>query len=75
LNLLDDLALAREASLFFFREEHAVVGSDDEDAAAAANELAVISQSLLDLGRQTGGPWEIVSDAAVIDSNVHVRSF
>ena len=68
---VDDLSLGGKASLIVFREDALVVDSDVEDAAASAHDLTVDSQFLLDLGRQTGGPRQIVSDAAVVDSYVH----
>jgi hypothetical protein len=69
--LLDDLALGGEAALFFLGEELPVIGGDDEDAAGAAHELGLDAEVLPDLGRQTGGAGEVVSNAAVVDSNVH----
>ena len=65
--LVDDLALAREAPFLLLGEERLVVGGDDEDAAGAADELGVDAELFLDLGRQTGGPREVVSNAAVVD--------
>jgi hypothetical protein len=52
-------------------EDPLVVDGDDEDAAAAADDLRVDAQLSLDLSRQTGGSGEVVSNAAVIDSDVH----
>jgi len=68
---VDDLALRREAAFFFFIEDLPVVDGDDEDAAAAADDLAVEAELFPDFSRQTGGSREVVSNAAVIDSNVH----
>jgi hypothetical protein len=56
------------------REDAFVVRGDVEDAAAPTNDLGVDAQLFLDLSRQTGGSRKIVSDAAVIDSNVHIAS-
>lgn len=70
---LDHFRFRRKPSLFPLGEQLLVVGGDDEDAAAAANELAVEAQFLLDLSRQTGGSGKVVSNAAVVDSNVHSR--
>src|SRR5512142_3167852 len=69
--LIDDFLLARKAPFVLLGKDRLVVGRDDEDPAAAANELAVDSQFLLDLSRQTGGSGKVVSDAAVIDSDFH----
>jgi hypothetical protein len=57
-----------------FGEEALVVDGDDEDPAASANDLAVDAEFAFDLSRQTGGSGEIVSNAAVVDSYVHVMS-
>jgi hypothetical protein len=51
--------------------DHLVIDCHDEDTAAAANELAVDTEVLLDLSRQTGGSGKVVSNAAIVDSNVH----
>jgi len=67
----DDLRLGREPALFLLGEKLLVVDRDDEDAAAAADELRFEPEGLFDLGRQTGGPGEVVSNSAVVDSNVH----
>ena len=48
-----------------------IVDGHDEDAAAAADELTVDSELFLDFSRQTGGSREVVSNAAVVDPNVH----
>jgi hypothetical protein len=69
--LVDDLALCRKSPLILFGEELLIVGADDEDAAGAAHELGLDAELLPDLGRQTGGPGKVVSNAAVVDSNVH----
>jgi hypothetical protein len=68
---LDDLALGGKATFFAFREEGLIADADDEDAAAAADELTIEAEAVFDGGRQTGGPREVVSNAAVIDSNGH----
>ena len=72
---LDDLAFGGEPALFLLREELPVVHAHDEDAARAADELTLVSEGSFDLGRQTGGPGKVVSNAAVIDSNVHEEPF
>lgn len=50
-----------------------IIRGDEEDPAAAAHDLAVDSELFLDLSRQTGGSGEVVSNAAVVDANVHVE--
>jgi len=53
-------------------EEQAAVGFDFEDAAGGFDELHFrIRERVADLGRQTGGPWLIVSDDAVFDRDSH----
>jgi hypothetical protein len=69
---LEDLRLLWEPSLLVLREEARVVDGNDEDPAAAADDLAVDAEFAFDLSRQTGGSGEIVSNAAVVDSNVHI---
>jgi hypothetical protein len=69
--LIEDLALGGESSLFLLGEDLFSVDGDDEDSAAAADDLAVDAELSFDLSRQTGGSGEVVSNSAVIDSNVH----
>lgn len=73
-NRVDDLALRREPAFVVFRVDPLVPDEDVEDAAASADQLRVVPEPRLDLGRQTGGPGEIVSDAAVVDDDVHFVS-
>jgi hypothetical protein len=70
-HLVENLALGREAAFLFLREDDFAVDRDDEDSAAAADDFAVDPEFALDLSRQTGGSWEVVSNAAVVDSNMH----
>jgi hypothetical protein len=67
----ENLALSRESSLVAFREDLFPIDRHDEDASAAADDLAVDRIFSFDLSRQTGGSGEVVSNAAVVDSNVH----
>jgi hypothetical protein len=68
---LDDLFLVREASLVVLGENLLIAGDDLEDAAAAADELRLDAELRFDFGRQTGGPRKVVSNAAVMDGDVH----
>jgi hypothetical protein len=70
----DDLALVGKAAGLVLRIDANVAGKHVEDAAAAANQFRIVPQLRLDLGRQTGGPREIVSDAAVVNDDVHFVS-
>ena len=71
---VDDLALVGEASLVVFREDLLLTREHVEDASASADELRVCSELRLDLGRQTGGPGQVVSNAAVMDDDLHFGS-
>ena len=62
---------AAESVFVVFREDLLPVNHDVEDAAAPADQFRVESQFRLDLGRQTGGPGEVVSLHAVTDLDVH----
>ena len=66
-----DLGFGGEPARFLLGEDGAVVGGHDEDAAASADELTLDSQLLLERGGQTGRAGEVVSNAAVIDPDVH----
>jgi len=68
---LDDFLLGRKAPFVVLREEALLVDRDVEDPAAATHELTFDAELFLDLSRQTGGSGEIVSDAAIIDPNLH----
>jgi hypothetical protein len=59
----------REAPELPLREDQLVAGLDLEDAALAANELGMQAELALDLSRQTGGSWVVVSARAVLDGN------
>jgi hypothetical protein len=72
-HFVENLALGREAAFLFLREDGFAVDRDDEDSSAAADDFAVDPEFPFDLSRQTGGSWEVVSNAAVVDSNVHIN--
>jgi hypothetical protein len=69
--LVEDLALRRKPPLFLLGEDGLPVDADDEDAAASANDLTVDPELPFDFSRQTGGSRQVVSNAAIVDSNVH----
>ena len=52
-------------------EDRFAVGRDIEDARTALDELGDEPERCRDLGRQTGGPWQVISRHAVDDSYVH----
>jgi hypothetical protein len=66
-----DLAGAREAAEAALREQQLVAGGDLEDAAAPLDQPGRDAEPLLEIGRQTGGPWLVVSDDAVLDGDLH----
>ena len=72
-HLVDDLALGREPSFILLGKDALSVDADDEDPAAAADDLAVDAEFAFYLSRQTGGSREVVSNAAVVDSNMHEK--
>ena len=70
----DDLGLVGKATLLELREDLRVTRKHIEDASAAADQLRIVPELCLDLGRQTGGPGKEVSDAAVVNDDVHFDS-
>ena len=70
-NQPEHLAIVREALRGSLGENQLSVDGDLEHAAVGGDQLAIGTQALLELGRQTGGPWLVVSFAAVFDSNFH----
>ena len=69
--LVEDLALGGETPGVVFGEDLPVIDGDHEDASASADDFAVDPELLLDLSRQTGGSGKVVSNSAVVDSDVH----
>ena len=67
----EDLLDTGEAVLAALREHEAVVHRHLELAAAAGLEFGLDAPVLTNLGRQTGGPWEVVSLHAVADDDPH----
>jgi hypothetical protein len=56
------------------REDPLPVHDDVEDAVVTADERGGHAGRLLDLGRQTGGPGQVVSTTAVGDLDLHAGS-
>jgi hypothetical protein len=67
----EDLVLRRKTAGRSFREDHPAVGDDVEDTAAPFDEIRLDAEMLPDCGRQTGGPGQVVSLAAIGDGQVH----
>jgi hypothetical protein len=53
------------------REQQLAVDRDIEDAVRAFDKLRLYAYSLLDLGRQTDSPGQVVSGYAVGDGDLH----
>jgi hypothetical protein len=69
--LFEDLFLGGESSLVMLGEDFLVAERDVEDPSAAADDRRIDIELLLDLGRQTGGSGQEVSNAAVFDRDLH----
>jgi len=54
------------------REDECAVDLDLEDAVLALDQARVRSKLSLELGRQPGGTWLVVSNNAVFDRDVHL---
>ena len=67
----EDFTVFGEAIELMFGEEKVAVGVHIENAAAALDERGFVTRRILDLGRQTGGPGEVVSLPAVLDGDFH----
>ena len=70
-DLVDDLPLGWEPSLIVLAEHASVIDRHVEPSAAASNDFAIDPELILELGRQTGGPGKVISNAAIVDSNTH----
>ena len=55
-------------------KDHGAVDHDVEDSVAALDELGFDAERALDIGRQTGGPWQVLSTTAIGDGNLHLRA-
>ena len=60
-----------ESSHLELREDHLTVDLDVVDAAASLEKLDLGAKFLLQLGRQPGGPRQVVSLVAVFDGDIH----
>ncbi len=61
----------RESAGLELRVDERSVDVDVEDASAAGDQLGLDAELLLDLCRQTGGFWLVVSGRAVFDLHFH----
>src|SRR5688500_6416872 len=68
---LNDLSAAWETIVAVLGEEQRAVRGDVEYAVVALDELGLHAQRLLDLGRQTDSPGQVVSAYAVSDCDLH----
>jgi hypothetical protein len=71
-NLVEDLLELGPAPGLFLREDDLTVECDVQLSTTALGERGVEATRLLDLGRQTGGPGQVVSGDAVRDLELHV---
>jgi len=67
------VGLRGKAAVAVLGEEQLAVERDVENPAAALDELRLDAERLLDRGRQTGSPGQVVSGAAVGNGDVHGR--
>lgn len=74
-DLLQHLVQLRPASGLLLREDELAVEDDLELSAGTLDERGIEATRLLDLGRQTGGPGQVVSLHAVGDLELHRASW
>ena len=67
----DDLAGFRKPLLGVLGEDQLAVDDHVEDPVGALDELGLDAERLLDFGRQTGGPRQVLSTRAVGDRDCH----
>ena len=70
---LFDLSRFRESPGLELREHNGAVHLDVVDPAAPFDEARLVAELTLQIGRQTGGPWSVVSLTAVFDGDLHAR--
>lgn len=71
---LQNLSVFRKAARAMLRIDQRAVGRDVEYAGASPDELRLDAELTRNFGRQTGGPGQIVSLAAVLDADAHTRA-
>jgi ABC-type cobalamin transport system ATPase subunit len=71
---LQNLSVFRKAAGAMLRIDERAVGTDVEYPGASLDELRLDAELTRNIGRQTGGPWQIVSLAAVPDADAHIRA-
>src|SRR5262249_3848414 len=54
-------------------EDPLAIDRNVENAFASPYDPAVDPELLLDFRRQTGGSWQVVSNAAIVNSNLHIQ--
>src|SRR6187455_3044742 len=70
---LEKVRVLRKTARAVFRVDEDTVSLDIEYATAALDELRLHAKLARNVGRQTGGPRQIVSLHTVLDGNVHRR--
>lgn len=73
--LVEDLGFFRKPAHVAFAEDHLAVDFDVEDASTASDQLDFSVVLFANGGLQTGGAGEVVSNPAVLDSDLHQNSF
>jgi hypothetical protein len=70
-DLPHDLLVLREFACLFLGVYQDAINRDFKNASPGPDELRLDARCRLDLSRQTGGPWLVVSNAAVFDGHSH----
>ena len=63
--------MLRKAGQFFFAEDQVAVDDNLEDSATTLDEADFHTIFFIQVGRQTGGLWKVVSLYAVLDADIH----
>ena len=66
-----NLGVLRKAGQFFFAEDQVAVDDNLEDSATTLDEADFHTIFFIQVGRQTGGLWKVVSLNAVLDADIH----
>jgi len=69
-----DLTLIGETPDLMFGKHQVAVHAHVEDPATASDEGGVDIEDSLEVGRQPGGSWLVISSTAIFDGNVHAAS-